>query len=54
MNGLERQYLRECIQALCNARIALLKLNSDEAVELIAQKKFGYMVVKVRPRRQIK
>jgi len=32
MKGIERQYLRECIEALCKARFALLRLSCEEAV----------------------
>ena len=32
MNGIERQYLRECIQALCEARKSLLQLESEVAI----------------------
>lgn len=32
MKGIERQYLRECINALCNARSALLSRSCEEAI----------------------
>lgn len=35
MKGIEKQYLRNCIKALCYARLALLRLSSEEAVEPI-------------------
>ena len=38
MLGIERQFLRECVEALCNARNALLELTCEEA---ISRSKFG-------------
>jgi len=35
MKGIEKQYLRNCIKALCHARLALLRLSSEDAVEVI-------------------
>ena len=35
MKGIERQYLRACIKALCHARRQLLQLSSEDAIEQI-------------------
>lgn len=53
MIGIERQYLRACIKAICNARFELLKLTCDEAVQVPSYGKSDSLMLDATPEIEI-